>query len=125
MTKQEYEAAIQSLDMELYASWLPDEGEKIADKRHELKEQYIASLEAKLNQLRKDNQALVEQVNVVGRKLENAIEILGDLGIRNCPMLTVNGYDCSNGKGCKHYHENTPTDTYACWTEYFKKGDKS
>jgi hypothetical protein len=46
MTKQEYEAAIQSLDMELYASWLPDEGEKIAEKRHELKEQYIASLEA-------------------------------------------------------------------------------
>jgi len=82
------------------------------------------ALESELDQLRKDNQALVEQVNVVGRKLENAIEILGDLGIRNCPMLTVNGYDCSNGKGCKHYHENTPTDTYACWTEYFKKGDK-
>jgi len=46
MTKQEYEAAIQSLDMDLYASWLPDEGEKIAGKRHELKEQYISSLEA-------------------------------------------------------------------------------
>jgi len=66
MTRAEYDAAIQALDMELYGSWLPVEGEKLADKRFELNEQYIASLETEVAVLKSDNVQLIEQINAIG-----------------------------------------------------------
>lgn len=99
MTKQEYEAAIQSLDMELYASWLPDEGEKIAEKRHELKEQYIAFLEA-------DNAKL-------NRALDVLCELLVHHEVSDCPVLS-----CLQEKSAKCNNCKITVNAIPCWREY-------
>jgi uncharacterized protein YutE (UPF0331/DUF86 family) len=91
MTKQEYEAAIQSLDMELYASWLPDEGEKIAEKRHELKEQYITSLEAEVAKL--------------NRALDVLIRCMVDVERCVCDEVGIEESECSG-------------ECSSCWREY-------
>jgi hypothetical protein len=73
-----------------------------------------------IDQLRKDNQALVEQMNALAGKLEKAIEILADDGAIACPAIKV-GYKCNNGNGCNRLDSCL---TGECWTEYFEKGDK-
>lgn len=78
------------------------------------------ALQAELNQLRKDNQALVEQINALALKLEKAIEILADDGAIACPAIKV-GYKCNNGNGCNRLDSCL---TGECWAEYFEKGDK-
>jgi len=62
MTKQEYEKRYDKISD--YIDWYG------CSQYRDIAEEYIESLEAELDQLKQDNQALVQQVNALAGKLE-------------------------------------------------------